>query len=147
MTGISPRSGRTAILAGVTVLWVSALLAIPLAGGDCGGTIDTCEAARARASDGVRLLAIVVVVVSVAAVASLRIEHRFPSGVLLAGGAVMAALGLWAAVAPTGGAWLPLGFVFTLPAALLLTVGGYQRLTGVPRDKLPSHQAAPTKPE
>lgn len=108
-------------LAGLGLLWVSALVSMTLENGDCGGTADACAAARVAAGDRVRLLLVVVVVLTAISVWALRSERPMAGGALLVGSGLVAVLGMWVAIAPSETlAWLPIGLPFIAPAAVVL---------------------------
>jgi hypothetical protein len=117
-----------AIWAGLVLLWISALLSAPLASGDCAGTADACAAAKANAGDQVRLLLMTVLGVTAIGIVSLRTGHWLAQMALLVGTSAIGLLGLWVAVARSQAPdWLPVGFYFTLPAALILVAAAAVR--------------------
>lgn len=124
------RRGRIWVQAGLIVLWVSALLAVPLEGGDCGGSIDTCIAAAALGRSHIQIAALVLFGITVVALASLRVPRGWSRGALLVSSAALATAGLWVLVAQAARPdWLPIAFLFTSPAALLLFVGAVRGST------------------
>lgn len=124
------RQGRNvALLAGSVLLWVSALVSMTLENGDCGGTADACAAARVAAGDRVRLLLVVVVVLTALSVWALRSKRPMAGGALLVGSGLVAVLGMWVALAQDAApAWLPIGFPFIAPAAVVLVIGAARQL-------------------
>ena len=87
-------------LAGLGLLGVSALVSMTLENGDCGGTADACAAARVAAGDRVRLLLVVVVVLTALSAWALRSRRPMADAALLGGSGVVAAVGMWVALAP-----------------------------------------------
>jgi hypothetical protein len=119
------------------LLWVSAALALPIESGDCGGSPEACAAAEALAGDRVRLVVVVLLAVTAMGIGALRTAHPWVSAMLLATSAALALAGLWVIAAGTWvPSWVPRGFMFMVPAALLLALGAARRLvdTGAIRE-------------
>lgn len=128
-----PGRGRngTLLVAGLVLLWVSALLSLPMESGDCAGSIEACGAAAIVAQGHVRLLMAVVLLITVLVVGALRAGYRMTHVALVASSAALVVLGIWVAAAQNQRPeWLPVGFMFTIPAALLLAVGAARQLRG-----------------
>lgn len=122
LTGRERGRGRAVVQAGLVLLWVSALLSVPI--GDCGGSPEACAAAETVVRDQVRLLVVVLLAVTVIGFGALRTAHPLANAALLVSSATLALLGLWAIAATSETpSWLPSGFMFAVPATLVLVAG------------------------
>jgi hypothetical protein len=131
LTGRERGRTTTVVLAGLVLLWVSALLSLPIESGDCGGSPEVCAAAATGARDHVRLIVFILLAMTVLALGALRTGYPLADVVLLASSAALVLLGLWVIVAENGRPlWLPAGFMFMIPAALVLIGGTARRLMG-----------------
>jgi hypothetical protein len=129
MTGREPGRNGTLVLVGLVLLWLSALASVPLESGDCGGSLEACAAAATVAQGHVRLLVVTVLLITVIGIASRRTGHAVAHAALLASSAAIVCGGLWVVVAQNQRPeWLPVGFMLTIPAALLLVVGAARLL-------------------
>ena len=137
MSRIAPKwrlPGRTAIQIGLGLLWFFTLMGLPLEFGDCFGSEEQCAQVWATSGAHIRLLVLSAVVITVLGVVALRSTRPIYSLPLLVSAALLAVTGvwLWAAgrEAPT---WIPIGFLFTAPAGVVLGIGAVRRLTATDR--------------
>ncbi len=126
----APRRGNL-IQVGLVLLWASALFAMPLAAGDCGGSAEACAASEGVGRGHMQVVLMALLAVTAIGFVAIRARHWLPQAALIASCGAVALVGLWVVLAQNDSPkWLPPGFVFTLPAALLLVIGAIRGWVG-----------------
>lgn len=127
---VAPGRGNL-IQVGLVLLWASALFTLPLAAGDCVGTAEACAASEGVGRGHMQVLLVALLAVTAIGFVAIRARHWLPHAGLFANCGAVALLGLWVVLANNDSPiWLPPGFMFTLPAALLLMIGAIRGTVG-----------------